>query len=72
MVSKGMERVINLLKQFQDATAEPSVKGTRDALNQLAAMGKLPDDVNCIPINVGGVPVEWITTPDVISDHVIL
>ena len=72
MVSKGMERVINLLKQFQDATAEPSVKATRDGLNQLAAMGKLADDVNCIPIDVGGVPAEWITTPDVISNHVIL
>jgi acetyl esterase/lipase len=72
MVSKGMERVIKLLKQFQDATAEPSVKAIRDGLDQLAAMSKLPDDVKCEPINVRGVPAEWITTPEVINDHVIL
>ncbi|MFX1269464.1 MAG: alpha/beta hydrolase, partial [Promethearchaeota archaeon] len=72
MVSKGMERVINLLKQFQDATEEPSVEAIRSGLNQLATMTKLPSDVKCEPINAGGVPAEWISTPDIDYDHVML
>lgn len=72
MVSEGMEKVIKLLKQFQDATEEPSVEAIRGGLDQLATMTKLPNDVKCEPINAGGVPAEWISTPDINYDHVML
>lgn len=67
-----MENVIKLLRQFQDSTDELSVKVIRDGLNQLGTLSRLPKDVKCEPINAGGVPGEWITTPDIISDHVLL
>ncbi|MFW9948071.1 MAG: alpha/beta hydrolase [Candidatus Odinarchaeota archaeon] len=72
MVSKGMENVIKLLKQFHDSTDELSVKIIREGFNFFATISKLPKDVIAEPVNAGGVPAEWITTPDVIPDHVLL
>lgn len=72
MVSEGMERVITLLREFQDSTEEPSVEKTRAGLDLLAKMTRLPKDVKCKPIDAGGVPAEWITTPNTIANHVIL
>lgn len=72
MVSKGMQRVIKILKQVQEITREPTVEIIRNALEQLGKMAKLPKDVNCEPVDAGGVPAEWITTPNVNHDHVML
>jgi monoterpene epsilon-lactone hydrolase len=72
MVSKEMETVIKMLREYQTSLTEPSVEGLRDGLNQLASMAQLPEDVKCEPVDAGGVPAEWITTPDVISQRVIL
>jgi acetyl esterase/lipase len=72
MVSEGMERMINLLMQFKESTTEFSVESTREGLDQLGAMVKLPKDVKCETVDAGGVPAVWISIPDVINDHVIL
>lgn len=73
MVSEGMQRVINLLKQFQESLkGKQSVEAIRNGLDQMAAMTKLPKDVKCEPIDAGGVPAEWISTPNVKKNHVIL
>ncbi|MFB0563609.1 MAG: alpha/beta hydrolase [Candidatus Lokiarchaeia archaeon] len=72
MVSKEMERLIKVLREYQASQTEPSVEGLRDGLNQLASMARLPEDVKCEPVDAGGVPAEWITTPDVVSQCVIL
>ena len=72
MVSEGMERVLNLLKQFQEATSEFSVESVREGLDQMGDMVKLPKDVKCETVDAGGVPAVWISTPNVINDLVIL
>ena len=72
MVSKEMEVVIKLLKEYQVSQKEPSVKGARIGLEQLASLTKLPDDVKCEPVNVRGVPAEWITTPGAKDQYAIL
>lgn len=71
MVSKEMENLINLLRT-QISTMEISVENIRNGLEQLAIMTKLPKDVKCEPINVMGVPAEWITTPESIKEKVVL
>ncbi|MEM3594045.1 MAG: alpha/beta hydrolase [Candidatus Jordarchaeaceae archaeon] len=72
MVSKEMEILIKQLRKFQESQKEPSVEGSRNGLEQLASLQKIPKDVRCEPVNAGGVPAEWITTPGVINQHVIL
>ncbi len=72
MVSKEMEILIRVLKEYQSSQTEPSVEGMRDGLNQLASMARLPKDVKCEPVDAGGTPAEWITTPGVVSQRVIL
>lgn len=71
MVSKEMENLINLLRT-QISTMEISVENIRNGLEQLAIMTKLPKDVKCEPIDVMGVPAEWITTPESIKEKVVL
>jgi len=71
MVSTGMQNVINLLRT-QIESMELSVEAIRSGLDQLAIMSKLPKDVKCEPINAGGVPAEWISTPDTINKRITL
>jgi len=66
-----MQNVINLLRT-QIESMELSVEAIRSGLDQLAIMSKLPKDVKCEPIDAGGVPAEWITTPDTKNENVIL
>lgn len=73
MVSEGMQRVINLLKKFQESLKGTlTVEAIRNGLDQLAAMTKLPKDVKCELIDVGGVSAEWVSTPNAVENHVIL
>jgi len=72
MVSKEMGNIIEQLKEFQASTKEISVELTRSALDELASMVSIPEDVKCEPVDAGGVPAEWITTPGVVDHHVIL
>lgn len=71
MVSKEMQNVINLLRKQIEST-ELSVKAIRDGLDLLSTLSKLPKDVKCEPVDAGGVPAEWITTPNSINKNVIL
>lgn len=72
MVSKGMERVITLLKKFQNTGQKPTVESTRKGLNQLAALSKIPEDVNIEPIDIDGIRGEWITTPNMNPNKILL
>jgi len=63
MVSKEMENIIGILKEFQASTEEISVELTRSALDEMTSMVSIPKDVKCEPVDAGGVPAEWITTP---------
>ena len=72
MVSKGMERVIALLKQFQSMTEEQTVESVRQGLDQLAAMTKIPEDITREPLKINDIEAEWIYAPEVKPDKVLL
>jgi acetyl esterase/lipase len=72
MVSKGMERVIKLLKKVQSTSETITVESTRKALNQLAILSKIPEDVEIGHIDIDGIEGEWIKAPNVIPDKVLL
>ncbi|MFX1374703.1 MAG: alpha/beta hydrolase [Promethearchaeota archaeon] len=72
MVSKEMERIISILKQFLGEVSEPSVKVLRDGFEQIGKMFKIPKDAKCEPLDAAGVPAEWISVPESINDRVLL
>ena len=63
-----------LAKLFRDMTklGVNTVEAHRAGTDQMASMVRLPKDVKCEPIDAGGVPAEWITTPKSLSHRVIL
>lgn len=73
MVSEGMERVIRRLRKFKESIdGKQSVEAIRDGLEQMASRVVLPDDVKCEVVDAGGVPAEWIYTPEAMENHVVL
>ena len=72
MVSKGMENVIKLVRQQIASMPEITVKNIRDGLDLMAKMAKIPKVVKCEPVDAGGVPAEWISTPGVVNHQVVL
>jgi monoterpene epsilon-lactone hydrolase len=72
MVSKEMENLLNFIKQSVDQSVEPSVEGLRESFEQIGSMMRVPKDANCEPIDVVGVPSEWISVPESINDRVLL
>ena len=72
MVSKELERLIGLIQQVRGVVTEPNVEALRASFEQLASMTKIPKDAKCEPLNIEGVPSEWISVPESINDRVIL
>jgi monoterpene epsilon-lactone hydrolase len=72
MVSKGMQRVLKLLKQTAEADIYKRVKDSRKSLDQLATLVTLPKDVTIESINISNLPANWISTPESNPDKVIL
>ncbi len=72
MVSKEMKNVISMLRIFQDTAKDVNISKIRDGMEHLGKMGKLPNDVKCETITAGSVPAEWITTPNIESQNVLL
>ncbi|MFW9783185.1 MAG: alpha/beta hydrolase [Candidatus Heimdallarchaeota archaeon] len=72
MVSEGMERVINLLKQQNEADVKKRVEDGRNGLEQLAAIDQIPEDVTIKEFSVKGIPSVWINTPEIEREQVIL
>lgn len=67
-----MEFVINTLKKDLDNTIKKRIAEDREGLEKLAKMVKVPKDVKCEPIDIEGIPAEWISSPGANKDHVIL
>ncbi|MFX0029049.1 MAG: alpha/beta hydrolase [Candidatus Hermodarchaeota archaeon] len=72
MVSKEMENLLNFIKQSVDQSVEPSVEGLRESFDQIGNMMRVPKDAKCEPIDIAGIPAEWISVPDSINDRVLL
>jgi len=71
MISKEMQNIIKLLKDFSTNT-ELSVEAQRAGMDQLAKMATLAKDVKFVAVDAGGVPAEWVTTPEINDQNVIL
>lgn len=71
MVSKEMQNVIKILNESQASVEKERIKETRTNIERALSF-KVPKDVKCERVEVRGVPAEWITTPDVEKNHVIL
>jgi monoterpene epsilon-lactone hydrolase len=70
MASNELQMIINMLRS-QPKFSDLSVDEQRAQMEAGLAMFKLPMDVRCDPIDAGGVPAEWITTPGVSAERVI-
>jgi epsilon-lactone hydrolase len=69
MASQQLAKVLEILKsQPRDPTA--SVERMRGAMEKVAE--RVASDVKCEPVNVNGIPAEWITPPGAAPDRVIL
>jgi monoterpene epsilon-lactone hydrolase len=69
MKSEQLDKVIGILKSIpRDPTAE--VGRMRGAMEKVAE--RVASDINCEPVEAGGVPAEWIIPPNAASDRVIL
>ena len=70
MVSKQMARMIKAIgKTFQ--LGENMVEVWRKGLNTITAALMLPEDVKVEPVDIGGVPAQWISTPETIQERVL-
>ena len=71
--TRGREKVIELVTtRAAKAKARGTVEGMRAAYEEMLLPLPVEDDVTCEPVGAGGVPAEWITTPGVATDKVVL
>ena len=71
MVSKGMEFVINTIKERNTQDIKERVQKSRDGLEDLAKLVKVPKDVKCISLDVKGIAAEWVSAPEARDDKII-
>jgi monoterpene epsilon-lactone hydrolase len=70
MASKELQMIIDMLRSRPDTTGL-SVEELRAQMEVISTQFKVPTDVHCDPVDAGGVPAEWITTPGVLAERVI-
>lgn len=72
MVSEGMKRIIDLLRQQTEQGTKQRVEDGRNGMEQMARMEKFPEDVNFEEIIVNNIPSLWINTPESVKEQVVL
>ena len=70
MASDELQMIINIFRS-QPRMADLSIEEQRAQMEVGLTQFKVPTDVHCDPVDAGGVPAEWITTPGVVSERVI-
>ena len=70
MASKELQMIIDTFRSRPD-TAGLSIEEQRAQMEVGLTQFKIPADVHCDPVDAGGVPAEWITTPGVVAERVI-
>jgi len=70
MASNELQMIIDTLRSTPKL-ADLSIKEQRAQMEVSLTQFQLPTDVHCEPVNAGGVPAEWITTPGVVAERVI-
>lgn len=69
MASEQLAKVLEILKS-QPSNPNASVERMRAGMEKVAE--RVASDVRCEPIDLGGVPAEWIVAPGAKDDRVIL
>jgi monoterpene epsilon-lactone hydrolase len=70
MPSEQLQMIMQMLRSGPDF-AELSLEEKRAAMDALTSQFQLAEDVRCEPVDAGGVPAEWITTPEAVDQRVI-
>jgi monoterpene epsilon-lactone hydrolase len=63
MASKELQKVLDALRS-RPVPGDVSIEEQRAAMEAEATRVKLAPDVRCQPVDAGGVPAEWVTTPE--------
>lgn len=71
MASEALKMIVEMLRS-QRTLDNPSVEQMRAGLEAMTQMAPLPPDVQCEPVDVAGVPGEWVTVPESTTDRSIL
>ena len=69
MPSQQLQIVIQMLRS---APVPETIEERRAAMETLAQLAPIPEDVQCQPVDAGGVPAEWIAAPNADAERVIL
>jgi acetyl esterase/lipase len=70
MASNELQMIIDTLRS-SPKMPDLSIEEQRAQMELGLTQFQLPTDVRCDPVDAGGVPAEWITTPDVVAERVI-
>jgi len=70
VASQQLQMIVQMLRSSPDL-AGLSVEEKRAAYDALASPFQPAEDVRCEPVDAGGVPAEWITTPEAVDERVI-
>jgi monoterpene epsilon-lactone hydrolase len=70
MASQQLQAIVGLLRSGPPL-AELSIEEQRAAFDMLTSQFQPAEDVRCEPVDVGGVPGEWITTLEAAHERVV-
>jgi acetyl esterase/lipase len=71
MASKELERLIEFLRSQPQLEPDLSPDELRAGFEAIASMFPVPPDVSLQPVDVGGMPGEWIAAPGASDDRVV-
>ena len=71
MASESLAMIVNMLRASHPAH-EPTVEQMRAQLEIMVAAFAPPADATLEPVDAGGVPAEWVTTPEADGNRTIL
>jgi len=70
MASNELQMIIDAFRSTPKL-AGLSIEEQRAQMEVSLTQFQLPTDVRCEPVNAGGVPAEWITTPGAVAERII-
>jgi len=70
MASNELQMIIDAFRSTPKL-AGLSIEEQRAQMEVSLTQFQLPTDVRCEPVNTGGVPAEWVTTPGAVAERVI-
>jgi monoterpene epsilon-lactone hydrolase len=70
MPSRELETVVQMLRS-RPRPADQSVAEQRVEMEALASLAPIADDVQCEPVEAGGVPAEWVSTSGAADGRII-